>query len=235
MAGVVKRTQHAVHLLRDYPNALRVRARSTHVRVPREWSSGHERAVVLIPGVYETWHFLHAVGNALNARGHPVHVIRPLGFNVRPIRESAAIVAHELATRDLRGVALVAHSKGGLIGKQLMMTDDPDRRVDRLVAVATPFSGSGMARLTLLPSLRLFLPTDAVIRGIVASREHNARLTSIYPSFDPNIPEGSRVDGAVNIEIPVVGHFRILDAPQTIAAVVAAVESEGKREVAGQV
>ena len=234
MAGIVKRIEHATHLLRDYPNALRVRARSTHVRVPREWSTGSGRAVVLIPGVYETWHFLHAVGNALNERGHPVHVIRSLGWNVRPIPESAAIVARELAARDLREVALVAHSKGGLIGKHLMSNDDPDGRVDRLIAVATPFSGSGMARLTVGRTLRAFLPSDTVIRGLVASREHNARLTSIYPSFDPNIPEGSRVEGAVNVEIPVVGHFRILDASQTITAVIAAVEREGEREVTGQ-
>ena len=227
----MKRTQHALHLLRDYPNALRVRARSTHVRVPRAWSTGERRPVVLVPGVYETWHFLHAVGNALNGRGHPVHVIRSLGINVRPIPESAQIVARELAARDLRGVAIVAHSKGGLIGKQLMTTDDPEHRADRLIAVATPFAGSGMARLTLLPTLRIFLPSDTVIRGLVASQEPNARLTSIYPRFDPNIPEGSRVDGAHNVEIPVVGHFRILDDPRTIEAVIAAVEREVRPRV----
>ena len=222
----MRRTQHAVHLLRDYPNALRVRAFSLRVRVPRIWEQGALRPVVLIPGVYETWHFLQTIGTALNERGHPVHVIRSLGYNLHPIPESAAIVARELAARGLTGVALVAHSKGGLIGKQVMMTEDPDRRVDRLVAVASPFAGSGMARLTVLPSLRIFLPTDAVIRGLVASQEHNSRLTSIYPTFDPNIPEGSRVEGADNVEIPVVGHFRILDDPRTIAAVIAAVERE---------
>ena len=222
----MRRTQHAVHLLRDYPNALRVRALSLRVRVPRIWERGDLRPVVLIPGVYETWHFLHTIGTALNERGHPVYVIRSLGYNLHPIPESAAIVARELAARGLTGVALVAHSKGGLIGKQVMMTEDPDRRVDRLVAIASPFAGSGMARLTVLPSLRIFLPTDSVIRGLVASEEHNSRLTSIYPTFDPNIPEGSRVEGADNVEIPVVGHFRILDDPRTIAAVIAAVERQ---------
>jgi pimeloyl-ACP methyl ester carboxylesterase len=222
----MRRTQHAVHLLRDYPNALRVRALSLRVRVPRIWERGDLRPVVLIPGVYETWHFLHTIGTALNERGHPVYVIRSLGYNLHPIPESAAIVARELAARGLTGVAVVAHSKGGLIGKQVMMTEDPDRRVDRLVAIASPFAGSGMARLTVLPSLRIFLPTDAVIRGLVASEEHNSRLTSIYPTFDPNIPEGSRVEGADNVEIPVVGHFRILDDPRTIAAVIAAVERQ---------
>ena len=220
----MKRSRHALHLLGDYPNALRVRVQSTRVRVPDAWSRGTERPVVLIPGVYETWHFLHTVGDALNARGHAVHVIRQLGINVRPIPESAKIVARELAVRDLHDVALVAHSKGGLIGKQLIATEDPDARVDRLVAVATPFGGSSMARLTVLPTLRVFLPTDPVITALVAARQHNVRLTSIFPTFDPNIPEGSRVEGASNVEIPVIGHFRILDAPGTIAAVIEAVE-----------
>ena len=220
------RIQHALHMLGDYPNALRVRASSIRIRVPAEWSEGDQRPVVLIPGVYETWHFLHAVGDALNAHGHPVHVVRTLGYNRAPIPPSAELVARELAARDLRGVALVAHSKGGLIGKQVMTLHDPEGRVDRLIAIATPFSGSRMARFTLVPSLRLFLPTDAVIVALGEARDGHARLTSIYPRFDPNIPEGSRVDGAVNVEIPVVGHFRILDDPRTITAVIDAVERE---------
>ena len=52
----------------------------------------------------------------------------------------------------------------------------------------------------------------------------NARITSIYPRFDPNIPEGSRLEGATNVEIPLWGHFRILTAAEALAAVVAAVE-----------
>ncbi|MEO8263729.1 MAG: alpha/beta fold hydrolase [Pseudolysinimonas sp.] len=222
----MRRTRHALHLLGDYPNALRVRALSLRVRVPRVWARGDRRPVVLIPGVYETWHFLHSVGTALNERGHPVHVIRTLGYNLRPIPESAAIVARELAARGLTDVVLIAHSKGGLIGKQLMTREDPQARVDRLIAIATPFGGSSMARLTLVPALRAFLPSDGVITALGSAREHHARLTSIYPRFDPNIPEGSRVEGAENVEIPVVGHFRILDDPRTIAAVIAAVERE---------
>jgi pimeloyl-ACP methyl ester carboxylesterase len=222
----MRRSQHAIHLLRDYPNALRVRAASTRRSVPPEWNRGIERVVVLIPGVYETWHFLRAIGDALNRRGHPVHVIRTLRFNREPIPESAAIVAREVQQRDLRGVAIVAHSKGGLIGKQLMTTDDPDGRIDRLVAIATPFAGSVMARLTFGRTMRAFLPDDVVIRALAAAREGNRRVTSIFPRFDPNIPEGSRLDGATNIEIPVVGHFRILDEPETIAAVIAAVDRE---------
>jgi alpha-beta hydrolase superfamily lysophospholipase len=219
----MRRRQHAVHLVRDYPNAMRIRAGSLRTRVPSRWASGDARPVVLLPGVYETWHFLQAAGDALNARGHPVHTVPALGLNRAPIPVSASRVAGELAARGLRGVALVAHSKGGLIGKHLMAHDDPDGRVDRLIAVATPFGGSAMARWTPWRTMRAFLPGDVVIRDL--AREPNARITSIFPRFDPNIPEGSRLDGAVNVEIPMVGHFRVLDEPATIAAVLAAVEA----------
>lgn len=195
--------------------------------MPTRWAAGDLRDVVLVPGVYETWHFLRTLGDALNDRGHPVHVIRQLGLNRAPIPASARVVAEQLTERGLHGVALVAHSKGGLIGKQLMTSDDPEGRVDRLVAVATPFGGSGMARWMIGRTMRAFLPGDSVIRALTDARHLNERVTSIYPRFDPNIPEGSRLEGATNIEIPVVGHFRVLDAPATAAAVIAAVEREG--------
>ena len=121
-------------------------------------------------------------------------------------------------------VALPAIAKelGGGITTQQWVVDAYLITLGALILVA----GSGMARLTLLPTLRAFLPSDAVIRGLAASRDQDARLTSIYPRFDPNVPEGSHVQGATNVEIPVVGHFRVLDAPPTIAAVIAAVERE---------
>jgi pimeloyl-ACP methyl ester carboxylesterase len=82
-----------------------------------------------------------------------------------------------------------------------------------------------MARLTPWRTMRAFLPGDRVIRTLGELREPNANVTSIYPRFDPNIPEGSRLEGAANIEVPVVGHFRILEAPGTIQAVIHAVEA----------
>jgi len=210
--------------LGDYPNAMRMRGLGFAARIPESYAAGRGRPVVLLPGVYERWNFLRPIADALAAAGHPIHIVRELGVNDRAIPASATRVLDFLARHDLRGVALVAHSKGGLIGKQVMATEDGDHRVDRLIAVATPFAGSGMARLTYGRTLRAFLPTDEVIVALAAAREHHTRLTSIYPMFDPHIPEGSRVEGATNVEIPVIGHFRILRAPGTITAVLEAVE-----------
>jgi pimeloyl-ACP methyl ester carboxylesterase len=181
--------------------------------------------VVILPGVYETWHFLRPIADELNRRGHPVHVLHAMGINRDAIPATAALVARELSALDLHGVALVAHSKGGLIGKHLLAYNDPDGRVDRLVAVATPFGGSRLARYAVGSTLRAFLPGDPVIRSLADERAVNARITSIYPRFDPNIPEGSRLEGATNVEIPLWGHFRILTSAQALAAVVASVEA----------
>lgn len=218
--------QHARHLLADYPNALRIRGLGFSRPVPATYAEGAGRPVVILPGVYERWHFLQSVADRLAAAGHPVHVLPELGINARPIPRTAERVLAALERLDVRGVALVAHSKGGLVGKSAML-EDTEGRIDRLVALATPFSGSRMADLTLVPSLRTFRPRHPVIRRLVAEREVNARITSIYPSFDPHIPEGSALDGATNVRLEVVGHFRVLEDPAALDAVVAAVDAPG--------
>jgi hypothetical protein len=211
--------------LGDYPNAMRMRGLGLAARVPAGYASGAARPVVLLPGVYERWQFLRPLADALAEAGHPIHVVRELGVNARAIPDSATRVLEFLRRADLRGVALVAHSKGGLIGKAAML-EDADGRIDRLVAVATPFSGSRMADLMIVPAMRAFRPAHPVIRRLVAERAVNARITSIFPAYDPHIPEGSELDGGVNVRIDVVGHFRVLEAPPTIAAVLAAVAAD---------
>jgi len=221
----VRLPDHVRYLLGDYPNAIRMRGLGLPARTPASYAVGSERPVVLIPGVYERWQFLRQFADALSARGHPIHVIPELGVNTRAIPDSGRRVLAALAARDLRDVAIVAHSKGGLIGKAAML-EDADARIDRLVAVATPFSGSRMAFLTIVPALRAFRPSHPVIRRLVAEQAVNARITSIQPAFDPHIPEGGDLAGGTNVRLDVVGHFRVLEDPAALAAVIAAVERE---------
>jgi alpha-beta hydrolase superfamily lysophospholipase len=55
---------------------------------------------------------------------------------------AARLVADHIAAARLNSPVIVAHSKGGLIGKYVMLALDPDERIDRMIAVCTPFSGS---------------------------------------------------------------------------------------------
>ena len=169
--------------------------------------------VLLIPGVYESWRFLRPMADALHGRGHAVHVLPGLGYNSGPLPEAAQLVGRHLAEHGLQGVVVVAHSKGGLIGKLTMLREDPDGRVAAMVAVNTPFAGSPYARWLPLRAVRAFVPTDATLLALAAERAVNARITSAYSRFDPHIPGGSELAGARNVRLRTPGHFRALTDP----------------------
>lgn len=181
--------------------------------------------ILILPGIYETWQFLRPLANRLSEAGHPVHVVAGLGRNARSVVASAPIVADYLREHNLRDVTILAHSKGGLIGKYLMLRSDPEVRVTRMVAIATPFSGSAYARVMLVPSLRAFSPRDATTLMLAANRNVNSRITSIFGSFDPHIPAGCELPGATNIRLDVAGHFRIVADRRLQDAVALAVKS----------
>ena len=209
--------------LLDYRYALAEQLRGALERTrPENFTSGEAAPVLIIPGIYESWHFMRPLIAALHERGHPVHVVSLLRRNRRPVVASAGIVAERLRELDLHGVVIVAHSKGGLIGKYLMTQLDPDNRVERMVAVSTPFSGSRYARYMPTPSLRDFAAKHPALRALSADERLNGRVVSIFGRFDPHIPEGSILPGAENVRINTGGHFRILGHPDTIRQVLAA-------------
>lgn len=210
--------------LKDYRYAYAARLR--HLRDGWDvahFAEGDGAPVLLIPGVYETWQFLRPIAERLHEAGHPIHVLPALGYNAQPIVDSARLGQEYLRAAGLRGVIVVAHSKGGLIGKHMMVVDDladGERRIDRMIAISTPFSGSPLSRVAPGRALREFHPRKATIRFLQAARAANARITSIYAQRDQYIPRGSNLDGAAeNVVMPFVGHFAILADPDVIDAV----------------
>jgi len=181
---------------------------------------GPRRApILLIPGVYESWRYMQPVADHLCAAGHPVHVLGKLGHNTGAIPAMAEIAAEYLVERDLTNVTIIAHSKGGLIGKFALIEPDVLRRVRRLIAINTPFAGSTYAALFLLPSVRMFLPTGPMIRQLLANTVMNSLISSLYSVFDPHIPQTSRLEGAENIVLPAIGHFRPMGDPRTLRVI----------------
>ncbi len=191
---------------------------------PAAYLGGAKQPVVVLPGVYEHWEFMRPIAERLHENGHPVHIVAALGRNVAPIPDAAASVYRYLVENDLRDVILVGHSKGGLIGKHIMLVDDTDGRVERMVAVASPFAGSRYARYIPARPLQQFVPTAETLRMLAADASVNARITSIYPRFDGHIPDGSALEGATNIEVSARGHFRVLVEKQSIDAIIRAVD-----------
>lgn len=207
--------------LQDYLYAAGWQVRGMLSRVQSgSFHQGHRRPVLIIPGVYENWQFMMPLIQSIHDAGHPVHVVTVLQRNQLDVPAAARMVAQHLEEAGLRDAAIVAHSKGGLIGKYAMLMLDPGQRINRMVTVCTPFSGSRYARYMLLPSLRIFSPRHPLTLELAREEAINSRITSIYGPFDPHIPEGSVLPGATNIELPTAGHFRILGDPETARIIV---------------
>ena len=207
-------------LAQDYAYVARWQLRSlASAAQPADYRTGTGRDVVMLPGIYENWRFMQPLIAAVHDAGHPVHVIPALRYNRRPVEYAAQVVSAYLAEHDLRDTAIVAHSKGGLIGKYAMLTTPAAARIARLVAISSPFSGSRYARYALAPSLRAFSPHHATTRLLIRDDSVNRKITSIFGSFDPMIPSGSELPEGRNIRLDVAGHFRILGATATIETV----------------
>ncbi|GAB2469880.1 esterase/lipase family protein [Xylanimonas ulmi] len=207
----------------DYAYAARqqVRHALTPPRLPR--GGGQGAPVLLLPGIYEPWDFLRPVAGRLAARGHRVHAVEALGRNAGPVPAAAQVVAAYLTAADLRDVVIVAHSKGGLIGKSVMLGPAGDR-IAGMVAFATPFAGSALARYAVRRPLRAFDPRNPDLRHLAAQTSVNERIVALYPWFDPHIPGRARLRGARNLDVPLAGHFRPLGRPLLIDTVVREVD-----------
>lgn len=201
----------------DYAYAVQRQMSGLFTRIdPSTTLVGERPPVVVIPGIYESWRFLAPLISHVHRLGHPIHVVDSLKFNVRTVSDSAALVSNYVDQHKLSGAVILAHSKGGLIGKHVMIRPESHDAIKGMLAVATPFSGSHYARLMFAPSLRIFSPMDATIRALAIEHEVNSRIVSIYAAFDPHIPGGSELAGAKNVLLDTGGHFRILRHPRIL-------------------
>ena len=207
---------------RDYAYAAVWQVRAALNRTdPQSFLSGDRTPIIVLPGIYETWKFMQPTITAMHDRGHPVHIVELLRRNERPVVETAQDVSDYLVQHDLHDVVIVAHSKGGLVGKQVMAVGGAAERVRSMLAVATPFGGSRYATLMLTPSLRIFSPHDATILALARETAVNARIVSVYGAFDPHIPGGSELPGAKNVQLDTGGHFRVLAHARVMAELAA--------------
>ncbi|WP_423923575.1 esterase/lipase family protein [Frigoribacterium sp. 2-23] len=212
-------------LVRDYAYVWRTNLLTGSRRaLPRRYRQGDRAPVLVLPGVYETWQFLKPIADRLNEAGHPVVVVPGLGRNRRPIAATAQLAQAILDRNRLTDVIVLAHSKGGLIGKTMMTSTDVDHRIERMVAINSPFSGSRWALLMPTRTLRVFSPRDAALTALAANLEINSSITSLFSGYDLHVTEGSVLPGATNVELPVDGHFRPLGDATCIEIAIAAVE-----------
>ena len=196
--------------IRDYAYALRRQA-SGLLRGPDPQAyrrpDSEKPAVLLLPGIFETWAFMQPVADVLREGCYDVHAVVDLGYNGGTIADMADLVDEHIRRERIGRCVLVAHSKGGLIGKLLLTRRLDSDLILGMVTLNTPFEGSPLARLLPLPAIRLFLPRSPELTELGASQDVNRRIVSIYGRFDPHIPGGSHLEGAHNVQLGTRGHF----------------------------
>ena len=212
--------------------------------------------VILIPGILGKWGFMKKIGDKISLQGHPVYIVPELGYNIYSIPTSAkrlrSYIVHivprsghippkvekgaehvrRLIEREgLQGAVLVAHSKGGLIGKYVLAHQNTDGRVLGMVAIATPFSGSAMAKLIPHDSFRELHTDSQIVHDLERHEAVNKRIISIIPEYDNHVwaAKGSFLEGAKNVEVPVHGHHKVLFSGHVQEAVLRGVEELSTR------
>ena len=193
--------------------------------------------VILIPGILLRWSFMKHLGDHISLAGHPVYivpglksnlysipisakrlrtivvrVIPKLGHGAPNLPRSSEIIRGFLEKYNIKGAVLVAHSKGGLIGKYLLVHNNRDHRVKGMVAIATPFSGSSLAKLISHGSFKELRGDSAILHDLASHPLVNQQIISLIPQFDNHVwaEKGSFLEGAENIVVDVSGHHKIL-------------------------
>lgn len=218
------------HWIKDYFHLARLYGHTIFVRKPPKHYLGHivmhKAPIILIPGVTTKWTFLKIIADPLSLQGHPIYVIEKLGYNMKDIPTSATLVRDVINEYDLKDVVIIAHSKGGLIGKYALLFNNADARIKKMVAIATPFGGSEVANFIPHQAIRELSPKDGIIQKLNVAKEVNGKITSIYGLFDNHVwpVESCRLEGAKNIQVAVHGHHAILVDPKVRDVVISEVE-----------
>lgn len=210
------------YLVRDYAYAFRYVAREISDRIRRiEPVQGDGPNVLVLTGIWEPYAFIYPLLDHLRDSGFRTHAIRRPSLNLEPLDVLADRVAAYLDETDLTDAVVVAHSKGGLVAKQLLVDERTRGRFRGAVAICAPFGGSELAGL--VPDglgVRTLLPGSEMLRELASHTEVNHKIVSIFPAYDPVVPdEGSRLEGAHNVEISRFGHFTLLSEQHVLTAV----------------
>lgn len=187
--------------------------------------------VIIIPGYLARWAVMKSISDDVSKLGHPVYVLPHLGNNMKDIPSSAKIVYDLISEKNLKNVIIVGHSKGGLIGKYLMVHFDKDQKVVGMITIGTPHMGSNLASYFKFIKSNEFHPTHQIIKELTGYPEVNKRIITISASFDNFVWHENKtiLNGALdNLHVAVAGHNRLIFDNEVKEKVIASIEKLSK-------
>jgi pimeloyl-ACP methyl ester carboxylesterase len=163
--------------------------------LPEPSDPGSGTPIVLLPGFSENAGALWWFARKLHRRGfRPVLIDFPSTFDSIP--DNVAFLRQRLSVlRSATGserVAIVAHSMGGVVARALVLSE-PEHGVLTVIALASPFRGTHLARLGAL---------FRVGSSVIDMAPESAFAGRFLPSAAASIPIRSIIGGQENIVSP---------------------------------
>lgn len=189
-----------------------------------------ERPVLLLPGFLATRRSLEILERRLRRDGYSPFSLNLGGllgtFNTLSIEERSLFVREKverLYSRFSMGpLAIVGHSKGGLIGRYYVKRLGGYQRCCALITLGTPHNGAPIAYLgapfgSLLPSLQEMRPMSRFITRLKEGPfPDEVRLVSIYSkadkvaSFPSGLLETDGQQNMLNVDVRDTPHYAFL-------------------------
>lgn len=217
MAGIAKEVKN--HLLHVFHNVIHFgRGHENDFNLAKH----HKQVVIFVPGFslssYSIGKMVKEKLEALDCKAFAFDA----GANLRDICQTAgrlAVFVEEVCEKcKIEKVFILAHSMGGLIAQSYSFNFNGCHRINKIITVATPFTGTHVAWLACPTKAgRQMLPGSKFLKQLKACPLDCWSIVSIRAKRDEAIkPKSSSIlAGAKNIEVPVVGHTTIMQAPET--------------------
>lgn len=196
---------------------------SSYLNSPKK----EKNPVFVIHGYLASWRITKKIADDISSKGYSVYVFPQLGRNTKSFPESLEIIEDVIEKNKLKEIIIVGYSKGGLIGKSLLIKQKNTDKIKGLITVATPFYGSKFANYFKFLKSNEFYPDNKLIKDLLADEEVNNKIIAISSSHDSAIihEKKATLPGArKNISVNTFGHVGIVLDKETRKKVIESVE-----------
>ena len=203
-------------------------------------SQGGKRVVVFVHGYggsrgnflpMQAYFRLRGYSNTISIGFHDTSRIESMADELRSTLRSL-ILRNQL---PVNSIDIVAHSLGGIISRVTLQDDDLKPYIRNLVTLATPHSGSALARYLDTPICRGLLPNSSLLQDLQKQKGWGSkkmpRLTAFWTPKDCILipAESAKHKDANNICAQDCTHISFLLKPKIWDQIISAMESQGEK------
>lgn len=172
----------------------------------------HKNPIVFIHGWLNQNLLFYFLKRCLEKQGYKVFMA-DFGLLTGNIGQNTQLLSDYIKKNNLGDVILVGASTGAIIGIHYLQKLGGWNKVDRFIAVSGPFMGFPLARIAFFSkSAKQMIPNSEYLKSLFYEKVKNIeKIVCISSKYDEIVPhESSKIPGAKNEAIEIVGHVNLL-------------------------